>query len=135
MVRFVTGRALVALLGLAGLAMAQDDIIIDPWKRVVAALGASNAALRPANDRTGAPVTRSAVTREQSNARPSVVPIGPALNAGERSAVVPIGPVTGDEVVDPWLRPSKQLQPWPNRPLAHGGRTDWAREIDEIVDP
>jgi len=136
MVAKFTGRVLVVVVGLGGLAMAQDGLIVDPWHRVVSALGAA-APRPPAGDRT-AP-GRVGVASFPVNAvrpGPTVVPLGPPLSTGSLTAgVVPMGPAWTDAVVDPWSPVPTGRVAIAERPATRGAHSDWAREIDEIVDP
>jgi hypothetical protein len=137
MVRVPAGAWLAAVLGVAGLAMAQDDLIVDPWKRALSSLLAP----WPADPAPGVDRTRHAPSAALSpittKAAPAVVPVGPPLSLStEPWGVLPVGPAK-DGVVDPWAEPrAATLASVPSHPVAtRRGRADWAREIDEIVDP
>ena len=138
MLPIVSGRSLAVLLGLGGIAMAQDGLVVDPWQRVVSALTAPTPASHPANDRTGVrPVGTASFAVEETKPGPAVVPLGPPLSMDAKAiGVVPIGPVTSGELVDPWRASVQSGRPPSEHPtLARGTHSDWAHEIDEIVDP
>jgi hypothetical protein len=137
MLSLLSGRWIAALLGLGGLAMAQDGLIVDPWNRAVTALSAPEPAAA-VNDRT-APraVGVASLPVAEPTSGPTVVPLGPPLSvAGKAGGVVPIGPIGSDLVVDPWVRPAEGGKAQLDRSaMARAGHRDWAHEIDEIVDP
>jgi len=138
MLRFVSGRALAVLLGLGGLAMAQDGLIVDPWQRLVSVLAAPQATAPVANDRTAArPVGTASSPIAAPKAGPAVVPLGPPLAADAQAVgVFPIGAITSPDVVDPWVGSAPSGRASAEHPTApHSGHADWAHAIDEIVDP
>lgn len=130
MLRLVSGSTLAAILGLAGLAFAQEGLIVDPWQPAQASVTAFPAAPpAPAVVRSSpaAPAPRIA-------AAPAVVPVGPPLDLGTDPWVTPASGPVARGVADPWqsappkppAKPDKAARP------AGGG---WAHEIDEIVNP
>lgn len=132
MVRLVSGPAVLAVLGLAGLAMAQDDLIVDPWQRVVAAVVGPRSTPAPAVP-AARPVGVASFPIDDPKPKPTVVPVGPPL-ARAPSRVTPLGPVTPDGIVDPWAGapPAARVN---GRTATRSNQRDWAFEIDEIVDP
>ena len=131
MVRWASASWLLAaaVLGLGGLAMAQDGLIVDPWRHPSAT---------PFGDRTKTPGpgVRSAprLATPAANAGPAVVPLGPPLalrtNPG---AVVPLGPAGHEDIVDPWAAAPRVTGA--ERPTRLFARRNWAWEVQEIVDP
>lgn len=129
--RFAWGTTLVALLGLGGLALGQEGLIVNPWPH-----GASPPPLASPWKESGRPeagplhVSNYEVSEPSSPA--AVVPLWPLRP--RPSAVEPLGALTYDDVVNPWVQ---------SEPGALGGHSDgaravdrhWAREIQEIVDP
>jgi hypothetical protein len=139
--RFLSAPTLIAVLGLGGLALAQDGLIVDPWKRTVP--NAVNAPPAPAGaDRTrptggGMGSQGEPVISAPSVVTPSIEPLGPPLLARvDPWGVVPVGPVFTDEIVDPWKGSHLSALGAPERaPARRRGPTDWARAIEEIIDP
>src|SRR3954469_14249793 len=117
-----------AVLGLGGLAMAQDGLIVDPWRHPSAT---------PFGERAKSPSAGVAAARLATPAAhktgPTIVPLGPPLalhtNPG---AVVPLGPAGHEDIVDPWSPQSTAVAPPARLPAAH---RNWSWEIQEIVDP
>jgi hypothetical protein len=134
-VRFVTASSISAVLGLAGLAMAQDDLVVDPWKRVANVVAGKSEAPPVAEPAAPRPIGVASFPIEPPKAKPTVVPIGPPLAlAQEPWGVVPIGPPGHDEIFDPWANVANGHGM--SRPVtARSGRRDWAVEINEIIDP
>jgi hypothetical protein len=141
MLRLFSAPSLAAVLGLGGLAMAQDDLIVDPWRHAISSALASATTPSPGADRTTRPVGVAAFPIEEpglSAPGPSVEPLGPPLNlATDPWTVAPVEPTVTDRVADPWAgtRLGAKDQRAERHSVAHRGHTDWAREIDEIVDP
>lgn len=130
--RLASACSVFVLLGLGGLALAQEGTIVDPWSHAVSTVLAKRAADLPLPDRSAPPRPAAANTRPR---QPSVVPVGPALRAPSLDpwAFVPPGLAeAGDGIVDPWAAPrAAGLAPrGVRRPPSA-----WAREIPEIVDP
>jgi hypothetical protein len=132
MVRWASASWLLAtaVLGLGGLAMAQDGLIVDPWRHPSAS---------PFGDRSktaypGARTSRHLALTTAPKTGPSVVPLGPPLalrtNPG---AVVPLGPAGHEDIVDPWAAAPRVTGA--ERPSRLFARRNWAWEIQEIVDP
>jgi hypothetical protein len=134
-VRLITVSSIVAVLGLAGLAMAQDDLVVDPWKRAVNAVADPTAAPPVAERSAPRPVGVASFPIETPEVKPAVVPIGPPLAYGKDPvAVVPVGPPTHDEIFDPWARAAPGGHGVSRVASVRSGR-DWAVEINEIIDP
>ena len=120
-----------AVLGLAGLAMAQEGLIVDPWRHPSPS-PFGKPAKTPYPGAHSAPHLGAALAPK---AGPTVVPLGPPLalrtNPG---AVVPLGPAGHEDIVDPWAPAARVagIAPAPRLAAAH---RDWAWEIQEIVDP
>src|SRR4051794_7958541 len=121
----------VAVLGLGGLAMAQDGLIVDPWRHPSAT---------PFGERVKPPYPGVRTARQLATAvvrktGPTVVPLGPPLalrtNPG---AVVPLGPAGHEDIVDPWTASARLAAPERPARLAAAQR-NWSWEIQEIVDP
>jgi len=135
-VRFVTASSILAVLGLAGLAMAQDDLVVDPWKRVVNVVAGKSEPVPVAEHGAPRPIGVASFPIEPPKSKPAVVPIGPPLAlAQEPWGVVPVGPPTHDEVFDPWASVAPNGRGTSRPVTARGGRRDWAVEINEIIDP
>jgi len=130
----VTGPVVAAVLGLAGLALAQDDLIVDPWKRVVVAAVGERRPLPSVSDRVAPRPLGAASRPKASSSKPSVVPIGPPLTlAKDPPSVVPVA-LTHDEIFDPWASPAAPADA-SGTTAPRAGRRGWAFEITEIVDP
>ena len=99
------------ILGLAGLALAQEDLIVDPWARPSAAL-----------DRAG---SRSVVA--DGAALPSPPPEGSPLWAEGWTNPPAILPKKA--ISRPIFRPEPAAAP------VHVGAVAWAKPVDMIVDP
>lgn len=134
--RLVTASPILAVLGLAGLAMAQDDLVVDPWKRVVSVVAGKSSAPAVAERSPPRPIGVASFPIEAPKSKPTVVPIGPPLAlAKDPWGVVPVEPPTHDEVFDPWAS-TPPANPSSSRLVsARAGHRDWAVEIDEIIDP
>lgn len=119
-----------AVLGLGGFAMAQDGLIVDPWRHPSATFG--ERAKSPYPD---AHTARPFATPTARRTGPTIVPLGPPLalrtNPG---AVVPLGPAGHEDIVDPWAasRPASPAERPARLAAAH---RNWSWEIQEIVDP
>jgi hypothetical protein len=138
MLRLFSAPSVAAVLGLGGLAMAQDDLIVDPWKRAVSSVLESRRTTAPANDRTRPVGVASFRVDDEPGAKtgPAVVPLGPPLNlAVDPWAVVPVEPTFSDRVVDPWAGSRLSSSQTARVAAMRRGHSDWAREIDEIIDP
>jgi hypothetical protein len=136
MLRVFSAPTLSAVLGLGGLALAQDGLIVDPWQRP-AAKAVTSAPLPAGADRTRSAGARAPEREsEVATATPSVEPLGPPLTLTvDPWAVVPVEPALADQIVDPW-KGSRLAGHAPGRPTERRrGHTDWARAIDEIIDP
>ncbi len=136
MLRVFSAPTLSAVLGLGGLAMAQDGLIVDPWQRP-ASKAVEIPPLPAGTDRTqSAGTTTTDPASEIAKASPSVEPLGPPLNLTvDPWAVVPVEPVLTHKIADPW-RGSRLAGRGSARPTERRrGHTDWARAIDEIIDP
>jgi hypothetical protein len=134
-VRLVTASSILAVLGLAGLAMAQDDLVVDPWRRVVNVVAGTSAAPSVAEPPAPRPIGVASFPIERPQAKPSVVPIGPPLAlAKEPWGIIPLGPPTHDEVFDPWAGAARSGRT-NQLATARSARRDWAVEINEIIDP
>ncbi|HEX5099650.1 MAG TPA: hypothetical protein VFV94_09135, partial [Polyangiaceae bacterium] len=83
-VRFASARWVAALLALGGLALAQDRLIVDPWKHAVSAL-------LPEPKSEALPTTRAVGVASFPVEAPKGAP-----------SVVPVGPPIVDAPVDPW---------------------------------
>jgi hypothetical protein len=120
----------VAVLGLGGLAMAQDGLIVDPWRHPNATPFGERPSLRSPGVQKAA---RLATPGRKTG--PSVVPLGPPLalrtNPG---AVVPLGPAGHEDIVDPWASSSRSTAAERPARLAAAHR-NWSWEVQEIVDP
>jgi hypothetical protein len=126
----------LAVLGLAGLAMAQDDLVVDPWKRVVGVVAGKSEAPAVAVRSAPRPIGVASFPIESPKAKPTVVPIGPPLVAAKDPwGVVPVGPPTHDEIFDPWASAAPNGRHTSDLAPARTGRRDWAVEINEIIDP
>lgn len=133
-VRFASARWVAALLALGGLALAQDRLIVDPWKHAVSALF-------PQPKSEALPTTRAvgvaAFPVEAPKSAPSVVPVGPPivdapLDPWAAVVVAPIAPTDGtDGIIDPWTGSPARTEAATNRRAAG----EWAWRIREIVDP
>jgi hypothetical protein len=137
MLRIFSAPTLSGVLGLGGLALAQDGLIVDPWTREVsrdtAAATAPVGADRTRQARSGSPVDSQP---EVANAGPSVEPLGPPLVLTlDPWAVVPVAPVLTDKIVDPWTGSRLATRATRGPLTTRRGHTDWARAIDEIIDP
>ena len=67
---------------------------------------------------------------------PSVEPLGPPLVLTlDPWAVVPVEPVLTDKIVDPWTGSRLATRGTRSPTTTRRGHTDWARAIDEIIDP
>ncbi|HSU39210.1 MAG TPA: hypothetical protein VLJ38_06575 [Polyangiaceae bacterium] len=131
MVRWASAPWLLAaaVLGLGGLAMAQDGLIVDPWRHP----SATPFGERAKSPAPGVPAARRLATPAARKTGPTIVPLGPPLalhtNPG---AVVPLGPAGHEDIVDPWT-PTFTAVAHP-APLTAAHR-NWSWEIQEIVDP
>ncbi len=115
--------------------MAQDDLIVDPWKRVVTVVAGEREAPPVAARTVSRPIGVASFPIESPKAKPTVVPIGPPLAlAKDPWAVAPVGPPTHDEIFDPWASAASSGRT-KSLGTARLGRRDWAVEINEIVDP
>jgi hypothetical protein len=137
MTRRVSIPLFVAVLGLGGLALAQDGLIVDPWTHP--SLPSLDDAMKPSPGAKRAPerpVGVAAFPIDDGSRSPSVVPVGPPLdpraNAG---AVVPMGPANRDGLVDPWAEQTRHPTDSDRRARLALAHHDWAWEIQEIVDP
>jgi hypothetical protein len=126
---------LIAVLGLGGLALAQEGFIVDPWKR--AAPSAVNAPPLPVGADRTQPAGEIRSQGEPVSAGPSVEPVGPPLIVTvDPWGVVPLAPVFTDGIVDPWQASHLSSRGATERsPARRRGPTDWARAIEEIIDP
>src|SRR4051812_14764885 len=88
-----------AVLGLGGLAMAQDGLIVDPWRHP----SATPFGERAKSPHAGVHTAPQLATPAARKSGPTIVPLGPPLalhtNPG---AVVPLGPAGHEDIVDPW---------------------------------
>jgi len=120
-----------AVLGLGGLAMAQDGLIVDPWRHP----SATPFGERAKSPYPGGQRTRQLASPDARKTGPTVVPLGPPLalrtNPG---AVVPLGPAGHEDIVDPWTAPARVTARERPARLAAAPR-NWSWEIQEIVDP
>jgi hypothetical protein len=131
-VGFASARWVAALLAVGGLALAQDRLIVDPWKHAVSALF-------PTPKSEPLPASTRAVGVASFPLEPATGPL----------AVVPVGPPLVDAPVDPWaavvvapIAPADDVvDPWPGSPARADAATsrqvagEWAWRIREIVDP
>jgi hypothetical protein len=130
--RFVWGTTLVALLGLGGLALGQEGLIVNPWKPSGSMLSLRSPwAGRSQPKRGPIHVTTYEVTPPSTPA--SVVPLGP-LEA-HPSAIEPVDAFTYPEVIDPWRQPEPVPGTADHRLALHTVDRNWAHQIQEIVDP
>jgi hypothetical protein len=133
MVRWAQASWLVVgVLGLGGLAMAQEGLIVDPWThpnalpRVQATAPAARTVL--SSSRPARVVARKAA--------PSVVPVGPPLDVRtNEGAVVPLGSALHDDLVDPWASDSERATEAEHRARLTFAQRDWSWEVQEIIDP
>jgi hypothetical protein len=128
--RLASACSLFVLLGLGGLALAQEGTIVDPWKHDVSTVLAARAVEVHRTDTSPAQGKRAANARPKG---PSVVPVGPPLrSSSDPWAFVPAGLAeAGDGIVDPWAAPRG-----PGLASRDGRRAPaWARQIPDIVDP
>jgi len=131
-VRFASARWVAALLALGGLALAQDRLIVDPWKHAVSALFPE-----PKSEPLPAPTRALGVASFPIDAvkgAPSVVPVGPPIvdvpaDPWASMVVAPIAPTDG--IIDPWMGSPARAEAATNRRVAG----EWAWRIREIVDP
>jgi hypothetical protein len=137
MTRRVSVPLFVAVLGLGGLALAQDGLIVDPWTHP--SPGPFAQTTKPAAVAQRAPERPVGVASfpiDDGAPSPSVVPVGPPLDSrANAGSVVPLGPASRDGLVDPWageLRHPTESEHRARLGLAHH---DWSWEIQEIVDP
>jgi hypothetical protein len=136
MLRVFSAPTLSAVLGLGGLALAQDGLIVDPWQRPAAKV-VTSAPLPAGADRTGS-AGAGAPERESEGMppSPSVEPLGPPLALTvDPWAVVPLQPALPDKIVDPWKGSRLASHAHGTPTERRRGHTDWARAIDEIIDP
>lgn len=132
-VSLASARWVAALLALGGLALAQDGLIVDPWKHAVSVL------LPPAPKSVPLPAPTRAVGVASFPIDPkadsaAVVPVGPPLvdapaDPWAAMVVAPIAPTDG--VVDPWAGLPARAEATASRRVAG----EWAWRIREIVDP
>ena len=130
MVRWASAAWLfAAVLGLGGLAMAQDGLIVDPWRHP----NATPSGERAKSPHPGVDTTGQLAARAARKTGPTIVPLGPPLalhtNPG---AVVPLGPAGHEDIVDPW---SPQLMAVQRPARLAAAHRNWSWEIQEIVDP
>ncbi|HEV8548702.1 MAG TPA: hypothetical protein VGQ57_06740 [Polyangiaceae bacterium] len=126
-------RWVAAVLGVGGLALAQDELIVDPWHHAVSALFPPT----PAPARSASLPIGVASFPIEARPSPRVVPVGPPLHQEivDPSAAMPVGAIVPvDAAVDPWVTPPTAAA---GHPLLgrHASPSDWATEIREIVDP
>lgn len=134
MVRWASASWLLAaaVLGLGGLAMAQDGLILDPWRHPSASPFGERKTPYPA-----APAARHLSAPAVPPAHPTVAPLGPPLTLHTNpGAVVPLGPAPAghEDIVDPWAVTPRAVA-GPARLAALPAHGNWATEIQEIVDP
>jgi len=117
----------LGVLGMGGLAAAQEGLIVDPWEHAVSALLPKAAS--PATPHVGV-----ASFPIEVPALPAVVPVGPPLRQGTADPKAPlaVGPVEALDAVDSWVEPSPGAASASRRTTAP---SQWAWEIREIVDP
>jgi hypothetical protein len=121
---------LLGILGVGGLALAQDGLIVDPWQHAVASL------LPPKAEAVSVPgpVGVASFPIEHPTRAPAVVPVGPPLRGGASDpgaplSVAPAGPL--DAVVDPWVEAPAHAPP----SLHRATPSQWSWQLREIVDP
>jgi hypothetical protein len=135
MVRWVSAPWLLAVLGLAGLALAQEGLIVDPWRHPSATPSNEVSKSAPADRSAARPVGVASFPIDSPKGGPSVVPVGPPLDLKSNGgAVVPLG-TASDDVVDPWATGSLHPSVAERRARLAVARHDWAWEVQEIVDP
>jgi len=130
--RLASACSMFVLLGLGGLALAQEGTIVDPWQHAVSTVLADGSANVPRPH--ASPGQRPTAANAHPH-QPSVVPVGPPLRSPSRDpwAFVPTGLTeTGDGIVDPWAAP-RATRPAPRD--ARRAPSAWAREIPDIMDP
>jgi hypothetical protein len=131
-VGFASARWVAALLALGGVAVAQDRLIVDPWKHAVSTLFPPPKS-EPLPEPTRA-VGVASFPIEPPAGAPAVVPVGPPIAEAPVDpwvgmVVAPVPP--GDLVVDPWVGSPARAEAAERRRVAG----EWAWRIREIVDP
>src|SRR5262245_13144471 len=121
------------LLALAGVALADDAGIIDPWPSAARSGWFPTPVAEPAAAVARAP--QSALNAAQKpDAAPSVLPL--ATLPSDRAIVVePWNPEPFEALPDPWVPAKRELMPAAVTSVAPHRNTDWAYAIDEIIDP
>jgi hypothetical protein len=122
-----------ALLAVGGLALAQDGLIVDPWKHGVSALFAAPPPV--SHTPTRAVGVASLPAAKPRTDAPAVVPVGPPLVDAPVDPWVtlsfgPVAPTDTDGIVDPWADSPARADA-----ASRHAASDWAFRIREIVDP
>jgi hypothetical protein len=139
-VRFLTLTLVVAALGVGGAALAEPELVVDPWGRANAEVDSWFGPV--VTERAGNPRTEDLLVDPWVPARePERAPPEPRA---KRVEVFPIAPANAplantESIINPWApavaSEIPSLAKWPEPRVAERAATPWSGRMVEIVDP